>query len=266
MMDYNFWLRDKKSGLPEKKILEKIEKFFDCEFNGTLSNSCDLSYYVNGLKPEFTEINADGQLVPNHDFYVQMQMMRLGDLEDYTKNMMTDTTSKLHFHNYKHALDVYEQVELLAHSENIREEDILLLKTAALLHDIGYAISYQDDMLKLCEEIARESLPVFQYKPQQIDKVCQLMKATHFESIPNNILEEIMHDANFMYFGRADYISRMMCLYNEQVEHGISVKKTVWLQNQIDRLINHQFFTLAANKLAKVSTEQQIANLTKANM
>jgi len=193
-------------------------------------------------------------------------LLRLGDLEDYTKSMMTDTVSKLYFHNFKHAQDVYEQVELLAHSENIKDEDILLLKTAALLHDIGYSISYQDDIIKLSEEIARESLPVFQYKPQQINKICQLMKATQYESIPNGILEKIMHDANMMYCGRADYISRMMCLLQEQEEHGIPVKKDTWLQHQIDRLNSHKFFTAAANQLAKVSNEQQIANLTEAKM
>ena len=231
---------------------EKIKQFFDCEYHGQLANTNDISYYVNGLKPEFAEEDTDGQLVPNHAFLVQMQLLRLPDLEDYVKSMMTDAASKLHFHHFRHVQDVYEQVELLAISESIRdEEDCLLLKTAALLHDIGYAISYQDDMLKLSEDIARETLPLFQYTPQQMDIVCRLMKATHYESVPNDIMEEIMHDANLMFFGRADYNTRVMNLFCEQEEHGIHVKKAAWIQQQTKRLTNHHFYTKAAKGLVK---------------
>ncbi|MDR1171954.1 MAG: HD domain-containing protein [Bacteroidales bacterium] len=239
---------------------KKIERYFDCEYQGILPHTNDVSYYVNGLKPEFVENDADGQPVPNHAFFVQMQLLRLGDLEEYVESMMTDTSSNLFFHNFKHTLDVYEQVELLAHSENIKDEDTLLLKTAALMHDIGYAISYDHDIHALSEDIARETLPLFHYKPQQIEKVYRLMKAAHCESTPNGILEEIMHDAHQMYFGRADYIMRLMNLYREREEHHIPVDKTKWLQSQISYLASHRFYTRAARELVKVSADQQIAN------
>lgn len=238
----------------------KIKRYFDCEYQGTLTNTNEVSYYVNGLKPEFAEKSIDGRLVPNHAFFVQMQLLRLGGLEEYVESMMTDTSSNLFFHNFKHTLDVYEQVELLAHSENIRDEDTLLLKTAALMHDIGYAISYDDNIRTLSEDIACETLPLFHYKPQQIEKVCRLMKAAHYESTPNGILEEIMHDAHQMYFGRADYIKRMMSLFREQEEHHIPVSKTEWFQDQIRCLTNHRFYTRAARELVKISAAQQIAN------
>jgi HD superfamily phosphodiesterase len=239
---------------------EKIERFFDCEYQGTLPNTNDVSYYVNGLKPEFADRSADGQLAPNHAFFVQLQLLRLDDLEEYVKTMMTDTEHNLYFHNIKHTWDVYEQVELLAHSEKLEDKDILLLKTAALLHDIGYDISYDSDIHVLSEDIARESLPLFQYKPQQIDMICKLMKASHAESIPSGILEEIMYDANLMFYGRADYISRMMCLFLEQEAHGIVVNKATWLQNKITRLNKHKFYTRAAKELSKVPDEQQIVS------
>ena len=240
---------------------EKIKKYFDCECQRKISETAEMSYYVNGLKPEFLEKDIHGQLVPNQDFLIQMQLLRLNDLEDYVENMMTDTVLKLYFHNFKHVLDVYEQVELLAHSENVTDEDLLLLRTAALLHDIGYSISSDDDVQILSEDMARESLPLFHYKPQQIERVCRLMKASHYESVPDDILEEIMHDANLMYFGRADFITRMMNYFREQKEHGILLDKAGWFQIQIQHLTNHRFYTQAARKLAHVSASQQIATL-----
>jgi hypothetical protein len=239
---------------------EKIKPYFDCECQGISFHINDVSYYVNGLKPEFVEKNSDGQPVPNHAFFVQMQLLRLGDLEDYVESMMTDKVSNLFFHNFKHTWDVYEQVKLLARLENIGDEELLLMNTAALLHDIGYSISYSGDINTLSEDFARETLPIFRYQPQQIDRICRLMRATHYESIPNGIMEEIMHDANLMYFGQADYITQMINLAREQEKHQIPVDKSVWLQHQINRLTNHRFYTKAANEKAKALTDQQITN------
>lgn len=238
---------------------EKIKPYFDCVYHGKIPGAKEVSFYVNGLKPEFLEKDIHGQLVPNHAFFVQMQLLRLDDLADYVGSMMTDTASNLYFHNFRHVLDVCEQTELLAHSENVKDEDLLLLKTAALLHDIGYSISYNDVQI-LSEDMARETLPLFRYKPPQIEKVCRLMKASHHETTPCNILEEIIHDANMMYFGRADFTERMMNHLREMKEHGIPVEKTKWLHNHIHRLHNHRFYTRAAQKSAKVSTGQQIDN------
>ena len=238
---------------------EKIKPYFDCEYQGKLFEPNEISYHVKGLKPEFLEKDIHEQFVPNHAFFVQMQLLRLDDLSDFVEGMMTDTALNLYFHNFKHVLDVYEQVELLAYSENVKDEDLLLLKTAALLHDIGYSISY-DDVQILSEDMAWETLPLFHYKPRQIEQVCQLMKASHHETKPNNILEEILHDANMMYFGRVDFTTRMMHLFRELKEHGIHIDRTKWLHNQIHRLNNHRFYTRAARNFVKVSTDQQIAN------
>ena len=238
---------------------EKIKHYFDCEFHEELSETEVVSYYVNGLKSEYLEKDIHGQLVPNNAFFVQVQLLRLEDLKDYVESMMTDTASNLYFHNFKHIVDVYEQVEGLAHSENVNDEDLLLLKTAALLHDIGYSITH-DDVQILSEDMARETLPLFYYKPQQIEKVCRLMKASHYESKPNGILEEIMHDANLMYFGRADFAKRMMNYFRELKEYGVPVDKTGWQQAQIQRLTNHRFYTRTARKLTNVLTDQQIAD------
>jgi hypothetical protein len=238
---------------------EKIKRYFDCEFHEGLSEAEAVSYYVNSLKPEFLEKDIHEQLAPNHAFFVQMQLLRLEDLKDYVESMMTDTASNLYFHNFKHVLDVYEQVEGLAHSENVNDENLLLLKTAALLHDIGYSITH-DDVQILSEDMARETLPLFYYKPQQIETVCRLMKASRYESTPNDILEEVMHDANLMYFGRADFSKRIMNYFRELIEHGVLVDKTGWLQIQIQRLSHHRFYTRTAQEMMNVSTDQQIAD------
>jgi len=190
-------------------------------------------------------------------------LLRLLDLEEYIVHMMTNTATNMYFHNVKHALDVCYQVELLSQTENVNDEDVLLLKTAALMHDIGYTISYENDISLVSEEIAREFLPTFQYKPFQIDRICRLIKAANYESVPKDIVEEVMHDANHIYFGQDNYIEITMSLLRELEEHTISVNRTEWFKTRIHKLQNHKFYTETAKNMVKVPVEEQIARLNK---
>jgi len=242
---------------------EKIKDYFDCEYHGIAPRTEEHSYFVTGLKPEFVEINKDGELVPNNAFFIKMQLLRLVDLEEHIVHMMTNTATNMYFHNVKHALDVCMQVEILSQSENVTDEDVLLLKTAALMHDIGYTISYENDISHVSEEIAREFLPTFQYKPFQIDRICKLIKAANYESIPKDIVEEVMHDANYIYFGQDNYIEITMSLLRELEEHTISVNRTQWFKTRIHKLQNHKYYTQTAKNMIKVPVDEQIARLEK---
>ena len=240
---------------------EKIKDYFDCEYHGIAPRTNEPSYFVKGLKPEFVQTNSDGLTVPNNAFLVKMQLLRIIDLEEYVVNIMTNIASNMYFHNVTHIMDVCEQITLLSRTEGIKDEDVLLLQTAALLHDIGYAITYDDDISTVSENIAREFLPSFQYKPHQIDRICDLMKIANYDSIPNGIVEEVMHDANHMYYGRTDYVDLMKNLFRELEEHNIQINKTDWFLNQINRLANHKFYTQTAKKMVEVTVDQQINNL-----
>ncbi len=243
---------------------ELVKHFFECDYHGPLPDKSvdDVSYYVKGLKPEFVDENSDIPMAPNHDFFVQLQLLRLHDLEEYVKSKMETGSSSLYFHNFKHACDVYGQVELLGHSENVSDENMLLLKTAALFHDIGYIVSYENARV-MTEKIVRGTLPLFQYQPQQINEVCRLIRATYHESEPVDILEQIMHDANLMYCGRVDFITNMINLFREQQEYNIQMTENEWFQLQIKRLSNHRFYTHAAEKFVSVSREKQLADTEK---
>jgi class 3 adenylate cyclase/predicted metal-dependent HD superfamily phosphohydrolase len=239
-----------------------VKHFFDCERREMVldkpESRCTV-YYVKGLKPQFTAEDENSQPVPNRDFFIHLQLLRLNDLEEHVKNMMDAGSSNLFFHNFKHTRDVYEQAELLGHSETLTDEGMLLVKTAALLHDTGYVKSYRDAQA-ISEKVAREILPSFQFTDVQIDAVCRLMKASHYESEPVDVLENIIHDANLMYYGRADFITRMMNLYHEQQAYHIRVSKSGWMQALIDRLSHHRFYTRAAEKFILVPADKQIAD------
>ncbi|MDR2039575.1 MAG: HD domain-containing protein [Bacteroidales bacterium] len=229
---------------------DQVKQFFNCEYHGFLSEENTVTtYYVKGLKPEFIEKDSSEYLIPNHHFFIQLQIIRLPDILEYVKGRMTTEFSKnLYFHSFKHTYDVYKYVEQLGAAQHISDEHMLLLKTAALFHDIGYTVSYDKARL-MSDKIAREILPFFQYSSQQIDVICDLMRASHYEFAPNGILEEIIHDANLIYFANKDFHANMKNLFREQQKYKVKVSENEWMQVQMDKLNAHQFYIYSTEKI-----------------
>ena len=70
--------------------------------------------------------------------------------------------SWLTYHTADHTRSVISSSEHLAALENIRGEDLVLLKTAALFHDSGF-LQQPDDHEEISCILARTHLPDFDY-------------------------------------------------------------------------------------------------------
>ncbi len=238
-----------------------IKDFFQCEFRGKMpvKYKGDIAmFFVKGLNPTFSE--ADN-ITPNAKFFIQIQLLRLLDLEEFVlEKLEKELPEDLFFHNVEHTSHVYSQVELLGRGEKVSDEDLLLLRSAALLHDIGY-IDGMDDHESRSVEYAREILPLYRYTEEQIDRICSLIMATKIPPEPKNLLEQIINDANLDHIGRVDFLIQSDKLFQEyRMRHKIKSKKD-WNQYQINFLSSHNFFTDIAKKMCEVPKEQQIENI-----
>src|SRR5689334_12925657 len=100
------------------------------------------------------------------------------------------------YHNVAHTLDVLEQAERIAQSENITgEEDLLLLRTAAMYHDSGFLISYTGHEQDSCT-IFREDAAAFGFTIEQCEIIEGLIMATRVPQVPTGILQQIICDAD----------------------------------------------------------------------
>ncbi len=239
-----------------------VKDYFICTFRGKMpvKNKGDIQmYFVNGIKPSLSE-GMKG-LVPNYEFQTQLQLVRLGDLEDLILEKLEKGLPKnLYYHNLKHTVDVYTQVELIGRSENVTKEELLLLRTAALFHDAGHLIDY-DTHEEMAVKLAREVLPQYQYNDHQINIVSQLIMATKMPPKPKNLLEEIMCDADLDYLGRPDFIPVSNNLYRELHEHGKIGTQREWNELQIKFIDKHFYFTKTARKLRNVNKQSQLEKL-----
>lgn len=168
----------------------------------------------------------------------------------------------LHYHSVDHVLDVLNASEHIAFLEGITGEDLLLLKTAAMYHDSGFTVQGKDHEHFGCE-LVKKMLPSFNYNEDQITKICGMIMATKIPQTPNNLLEQIICDADLDYLGRDDYWEISNDLFKE-INETTTLVEIDWLKIQINFLEQHHYFTKTAineRKLKKVAYTQELKEI-----
>ena len=240
-----------------------IKDFFICRYRGKMpvKNSGEIDmYFVEGLLPALASDKQGTR--PNQSLYTQLQLLRLNDIEEVVLEKLEKLPDSLYYHNLKHTVDVVTQVELIGKAEGVSEEDMLLLKTAALFHDTGHLVSY-DHHEEEGARMAREMLPQYHYTHQQIERIAELILATRMPPQPRNLLEKIICDADLDYLGRTDFVPVAYNLYKE-----LKVRNKVnsfehWKQVQIDFIRNHAYFTETAQRLREVNKKKQLEKIIR---
>lgn len=241
---------------------ELVKEFFDCEYYGKLpvkyKDDLDV-FWVKGLKTEFA-VHGETS-VPNENFNTKFKLIQFTDLQEIILDKLERELPKtLYYHNVKHTVDVVTEVELIGWAEGCTDEEILLLKTAALFHDAGHVISYKDHEERSCE-IAREFLPKYGYSQEQIDRICEIIMATKLPPQPRNLLEAIICDSDLDYLGRIDFIPVSNTLYRELSERNMIGTLNEWNKLQLKFLSGHQYFTQTAQNLREVNKQTQIERI-----
>lgn len=168
---------------------------------------------------------------------------------------------ELHYHGITHTRDdVVPASEMLAGMEEIKEEQLYLLLTAAWFHDLGFVEQSLYHEL-ISARIAVETLPKFGYTSEQIDVIRWAILATALPQSPKTRLEEIMTDADLDVLGREDFMSRNHDLRRELLTLGKEFTDTEWYTNQLNFLESHSYFTPSAHKARDEQKRVNIAQL-----
>ncbi|HOO98717.1 MAG TPA: adenylate/guanylate cyclase domain-containing protein [Bacteroidales bacterium] len=241
---------------------ELVKEFFDCEYFGKLPVKYkeDLQLYlVRGLKPEFS-VDGLGK-IPNEAFRIKFGLIQFTDIQEVILDKLEkELPSYLFYHNVKHTVDVVTEVELIGWAEGCSDEEILLLKTAALFHDAGHTMAY-DNHEYHGTIIARQMLPAYNYSAEQIEKICSIIMATKLPPRPANLLEEIICDSDLDYLGRSDFIPVSNTLFEELKAQNKMGSLNDWNKLQVKFISGHQYFTRTARSLREVNKQLQIERI-----
>jgi uncharacterized protein len=165
------------------------------------------------------------------------------------------------YHSVAHTRDdVVIAVERLATAEGVTGEALLLLRTAAYFHDLGF-VEVREQHEARGARIAAAALPGFGYQPEQIALVEGMIMATRLPQMPGTPLERILADADLDVFGRDDFLAVNGYLRAELAIAGSIVSDSEWYSGQISFLRAHRYWTTSARALRDDKKRENIAAL-----
>jgi class 3 adenylate cyclase len=216
-------------------------------------------FLVNGLLDELHP--KEQPYTKNERFSIRYGHIQFMDIEEQVLNLLEKKLPKnLYYHNVKHTVDVVTEVELIGWAEKLNDEQILLLKLAALFHDTGHINDYKDHEYQ-STLLAREALQNYKFSNDQIETVCRLIMATKLPPSPSDLMEEIICDSDLDYLGRTDFIPVSNNLFQELKERQMVNSLNDWNQMQLSFIGKHQYFTKTAQTLREVNKQQQIERI-----
>jgi adenylate cyclase len=243
---------------------ELIKEFFVCEYYGKMpvKYKGDLEMFVvNGIRPEFSM--REKGVMPNALFNTKFKLIQFTDIQEMILDRLeNELPGYLYYHNVKHTVDVVTEVELIGWAEGLDDEGILLLKTAALFHDAGHTISY-DEHEYHGTELVKKILPDYGYSKEQIEKICAIIMATKLPPQPKDIYQEIICDADLDYLGRSDMIPVSNTLFKELHEQNKIGTLNEWNKMQVKFISGHSYFTKTARSLREVNKQKQIERIRR---
>jgi predicted metal-dependent HD superfamily phosphohydrolase len=181
--------------------------------------------------------------------------------KDILNRLKSLLPAEIVYHDLSHTLNVEKAVVRYAKLEGIAEEEITLLQTAALYHDVGFIYCY-DANETFAIQLATSNLPRFGYNEQQIAIVCKMIAATQINVNPSTHLEKLMVDADHDYLGRADYYIIASRLRKELAHFGREMDDETWIEFQLKYLSTiHRYHTETATNIRLQSKKTRIHEL-----
>jgi predicted metal-dependent HD superfamily phosphohydrolase len=177
--------------------------------------------------------------------------------------MRNELNPSLTYHTIEHTLDMHlAAVQLMKMEEVEDEHERLLIETAAIYHDAGMMVSYNDHETQSVM-IAGEKLPAFGYSREDIDEVAGLILVTRLPQVPNTLAEKILCDADLDSLGREDFFIQSFQLRLEWKLNGIAnTTLEEWLRFEKKFFTGHEYFTKSGRELRQEQKRKNLLEIT----
>ena len=163
------------------------------------------------------------------------------------------------YHNYNHTVQVVEASIEIGKGSKLNDSELEIVTLAAWFHDTGYIEKFKEHE-KISVQIATKYLNAQEYPKDKTKRVLSCIEATSLSQKPNNLLEEVISDADLINLGKTNYDEKSKLLKTEtELATDKAYSEIDWLNVEIDFLTSHKFHT----KFAQVHfNEEKFKNLT----
>ena len=182
------------------------------------------------------------------------------DIENYVFNLFKDNLSlDFTYHNFMHTVKVVEAIKALSAEEQISTDLQEKLLIAGWFHDTGYTKTVQGHENESAN-IAKQYLSEHNFDENYISEVQDYILITTLNSVPKNIGEAIVKDADNYHLGQTEYpkISELLRDEIAKICHKEFSDYEWHIENRNFFLNVHHFYTDAAKKHWQKGKEENL--------
>lgn len=165
------------------------------------------------------------------------------------------------YHNLEHTEKVVAAADQVAQHYKLNLTDHFIVIVAAWFHDIGY----YDNVFaheQISAEKAEEFLKGHAVDTEIIEAVKGCIHSTKVPQNPDNLLEEIVCDADLFHFGTEEFPEQNKLMRKEvEALYHININKDEWLHSTIELLENHHYHTGYCKDLLGKKKKQNLEKL-----
>jgi len=160
------------------------------------------------------------------------------------------------YHSFNHTREVAEAAEKIGKAAGLNENEMETVVIAAWFHDTGYLFNKQDHETHSAQ-FAETFLKEINYPEIKLQRVKENILATKMHHIPSNLMEEVLHDADYINLASPDNMMQSELLRDELVNYGgEKPSEEEWLTAELKFLLNHRYYTeYSRNKLEDKKSE-----------
>lgn len=182
------------------------------------------------------------------------------NIENYVFNLFKDNLSlDFTYHNFMHTVKVVEAIKTLSTDEQISTDLREKLLIAGWFHDTGYTKTVQGHENESAN-IAKQYLSEHNFDENYISEVQDYILITTLNSVPKNIGEAIVKDADNYHLGQTEYpkISELLRDEIAKICHKEFSDYEWHIENRNFFLNVHHFYTDAAKKHWQKGKEENL--------
>ncbi|WP_256005775.1 Pycsar system effector family protein [Pedobacter deserti] len=168
---------------------------------------------------------------------------------------------RLVYHNLSHTEQVVENAQRIVAHYNLDDKDRFIVLSACWFHDLGYLFNRKDHEASGAE-MARDFLTANQVDTDTVAQVQGCIMATKMPQEPQNLLQEIVCDADLFHLGGPDFKVRNKLMRKEaEACSGSRIDRAEWKNKTISLFKAHTYHTEFCRKLLNEGKRANLAEL-----
>jgi predicted metal-dependent HD superfamily phosphohydrolase len=182
-------------------------------------------------------------------------------VEQYVSNLFeTNKKPKLFYHSFEHTLETVKRTEEIAAHYKLNEKEMLAVYIAAWFHDTGRIFTGPENHEEKSVELMRSFMQINCPEAELIQIIEGCIMATKRSTIPTNLLQQILSDADTYHLGTKEFKKS-----NKRVRKEIAMDRDISKEEYdiktLEFLENHKYYTSYCIELLNKGKEENIKQL-----